>query len=85
MPALASCTRIWWERPWEPELPRYLHRVRAPTLLVWGDEDRLIPVEQAETWRGLIPNAEVKIFPGAGHLVLDEKPEAVDAVTRFLA
>ena len=79
-----TVARLLWERPWDPKLPRYLHRVKMPTLIVWGDEDQLIPVQQAETWRKFIPSADIKVFKGAGHLVLDEKPEAVQAVAHFL-
>jgi pimeloyl-ACP methyl ester carboxylesterase len=79
-----TLARLLWERPWDPDLPRYLHRVTMPTLLVWGEDDRLIPSQQAETWRRFIPKADIQIFKGAGHLVLDEKREAVDAVQRFL-
>jgi pimeloyl-ACP methyl ester carboxylesterase len=56
-----------------------------PTLIVWGDEDKLIPVQQAQTWRKLIPNAEVMIVKGAGHIVHRDKPETVEAVSKFLA
>jgi pimeloyl-ACP methyl ester carboxylesterase len=80
-----TLARLLWERPWDANLPRYLHRLGVPTLLVWGEDDRLIPVQQAESWRRLIPKADVAIFKGAGHLVLDEKREAVDAVQRFLS
>ncbi len=80
-----TLARLLWERPWDAKLPRYLHRLTMPTLLVWGEDDRLIPVQQAEFWRGLIPKADVAIFKNAGHLVLDEKREAVDAVQRFLS
>jgi pimeloyl-ACP methyl ester carboxylesterase len=79
-----TLARLLWERPWDPKLPRYLHRLTMPTLLVWGEDDKLIPVQQAETWRRFIPKADIQIFKGAGHLVLDEKREAVDAVQRFL-
>jgi pimeloyl-ACP methyl ester carboxylesterase len=66
-------------------MPRHLHRLTMPTLLLWGEEDRLVPAQQAETWRKFIPTADIQIFKGAGHLVLDEKREAVEAVERFLA
>ena len=56
-----------------------------PTLLVWGEDDKPLPVQTAELWRRHIPKAEFKIFKNAGHLVLDEKREAVDAVQRFLS
>ena len=63
---------------------RYLHRIKMPTLIVWGDEDKIIPVQHTDTWRKLVPHADIKIYKGAGHLVHLEKPEAVDAIATFL-
>jgi len=80
-----SFARMFWEHPTDPKFPRYLHRVKMPTLIVWGDEDRLMPVQQAQSWRKLIPNSEVMIVKGAGHIVQLDKPETVDAIGRFLA
>jgi pimeloyl-ACP methyl ester carboxylesterase len=82
---MTTVARILWERPWDPKMPRHLHRLTMPTLLLWGEQDRLVPAQQAETWRKFIPTADIQIFKGAGHLVLDEKREAVEAVERFLA
>lgn len=76
--------RLFWERPWDPKLPRYLHRVTMPTLIVWGDEDRIVPVQQHRLWQKFLPKADIRIIKGAGHLVLDEKPEAATAVGSFL-
>jgi hypothetical protein len=42
-------------------------------------------VQNLELWRRHLPKAKVETFKGAGHLVLDEKREAVDAVQRFLS
>jgi pimeloyl-ACP methyl ester carboxylesterase len=55
-----------------------------PTLLVWGEEDKLLPAQNAELWRQAIPKAEFQTFKRAAHLVLDENRDAVDAVQRFL-
>lgn len=79
-----SFARLFWEHPTDPKFPRHLHRVKMPTLIVWGEEDKLIPVQQAQTWRKLIPNAEVMIVKGAGHIVQRDKPEVVDAIGKFL-
>lgn len=81
----STLARLLWDHPWDKKLPRYLHRLTMPTLLVWGAEDKLIPVQMAATWRRFIPKADIQIFKGAGHLVLDEKREAVDVVQRFLS
>ncbi len=80
-----TLARLLWEHPYDTKLPRYLHRLTMPTLLVWGEDDKLLPVKTAELWRRHLPKAEFKAFKGAGHLVLDEKRGAVDAVARFLS
>ena len=80
-----TVARLFWEHPVQPKFMRYLHRIKMPTLIVWGDEDRIIPVQQTETWRKFIPNADIQVFKGAGHLVHLERPEAIDAIARFLS
>jgi pimeloyl-ACP methyl ester carboxylesterase len=67
-----------------PHFARHLHRVTVPTLIVWGEEDRVTPVQQCAEWTRRIPGARVQRFPSAGHLILDEKPEAGEAVSAFL-
>jgi pimeloyl-ACP methyl ester carboxylesterase len=79
-----TLARLWWEHPGDPKFMRYLHRIKVPTMIVWGEEDKVIPVGQAETWRKFIPNADIRIYRGAGHLVHLERSEAVDALGRFL-
>jgi pimeloyl-ACP methyl ester carboxylesterase len=80
-----TLARLLWDRPYDTKLPRYLHRLTMPTLLLWGEEDKLLPVQNAQLWQEHIPKARLETFKGAGHLVLDEKREAVDAVQRFLS
>lgn len=80
-----SFARLFWEHPADLKLPRHLHRITMPTLIVWGDEDKLVPVEHAHAWRKLIPNCEVMIVNGAGHLVHLDKPDTVAAIGRFLS
>ena len=80
-----SFARVAWKRPYDPKLERWLHRVTMPALVVWGDADRLIPVEQAAIWAEAIPGAETRILPGVGHLIFDESRAAVDAVGDFLS
>jgi pimeloyl-ACP methyl ester carboxylesterase len=80
-----TVARLLWEHPIDSRLPRYAHRLKMPTLILWGDEDKIIPVQQAQLWRNHIPNAEVMIVKGAGHLVHLEKPEVLPAIARFLS
>lgn len=72
-----------WEQPYDRVVPRWLGRVDTPALVVWGEEDRLVPVDLARGWADLLPQATVATFPDAGHLVLDESPDASAAVARF--
>ncbi|HEV8437933.1 MAG TPA: alpha/beta fold hydrolase [Methylomirabilota bacterium] len=63
-----------------------LYRLSAPTLVVWGNSDKLIPPVYAERWAALIPHAAIVRIEGAGHMLPYEQPEAfVSALTRFLA
>jgi pimeloyl-ACP methyl ester carboxylesterase len=68
-----------------PRLGRWLHRVRVPTLVLWGAQDRLRPPAQSKAWAAALPDARVKIVPSTGHLVLEETPASADIVADFLA
>ena len=70
--------------PFNPRLERWLHRMTMPTLLVWSKADKLTPYQRSEKWMKLLPNATLKLVDKAGHIVLDESPEALAAVTEFL-
>jgi pimeloyl-ACP methyl ester carboxylesterase len=72
-----------WEQPYDRVVPRWLGRVDIPTLVVWGADDRLLPVDLADGWAALLPRSTVARFPDAGHLVLDESADASAAVARF--
>ncbi|MDQ3385759.1 MAG: alpha/beta fold hydrolase, partial [Actinomycetota bacterium] len=66
-------------------LSKRLHRLRAETLLLWGDGDRLVPPLYGDRWLELVPHAAIATIAEAGHLAPDEQPEAVaEAITRFL-
>jgi pimeloyl-ACP methyl ester carboxylesterase len=59
--------------------------IRAPTLLVWGERDPLIPFALAEEWRRAVPAARLVVLPGAGHVPMVERPEAfARALVEFL-
>jgi pimeloyl-ACP methyl ester carboxylesterase len=77
--------RLVWEHPYDAKFVRYLHRIKSPTLIVWGDEDKVVPVAQTKAWKKAIPHAEIKTFKKAGHLVYLDKPEAMVAIGKFLA
>ena len=61
-------------------------RVHVPTLILWGREDRLIPVREAERLARRIQRSRLLVLPEAGHLPQREQPEAFSrAVAEFLA
>ena len=78
-----TATRLIGTAAYDTKLPRYLHRLTMPTLLVWGKQDQLTPTAQHRSWAKLLPRAQVKLFDG-GHLVLDEAPASVTAIKDFL-
>ena len=48
----------WQPRSHDPHLRKWLHRIKVPTLLVWGANDRLFPQEYAFAYQQLIPGIE---------------------------
>jgi pimeloyl-ACP methyl ester carboxylesterase len=69
----------WTSQPW-------LHRLSMPTLIVQGDADPLIAAANARWLARRIPNAELYMVPGGGHLVLFDEPQRVTpAVEAFLS
>jgi len=80
----SSMAKFVWPIP-DKGIERRLHRVAAPTLLVWGDEDRANPVIYAEQWQRRVKGAALRLLPG-GHMILHEAPEAAArAVVGFAA
>jgi len=69
----------WQPRNHDPHLYKWLHRIKVPTLLVWGDHDRLFPRDYAFAFQRLIPGAKAVIIADCGHLPHVEKGEAFAA------
>ncbi len=80
-----SLARVTGQRPYDAKLHKWLHRISSPTLILWGEADRLIPVGQAAVWAGLIRGSEARTFAGAPHLLFNESPDAVTATGAFMA
>jgi pimeloyl-ACP methyl ester carboxylesterase len=58
---------------------------RVPTMIVWGDNDRIIPVQQGYEAHDAIPGSRLEIFEGAGHFPHCEDPERfVEVLTDFM-
>src|SRR5207248_9322260 len=80
-----TTARLAWEpRLHDPMLPKWLHRIDVPVAIVWGAQDRVLPVGIAHELKRLLPKAELKIFEQCGHLPHVEKMEEFcDLVVRF--
>jgi pimeloyl-ACP methyl ester carboxylesterase len=59
----------------DPKLPRRLKRVTVPTLVVWGQQDKLIPPVYAEEYKRLLPSAQVVYIDQCGHDPTIEQPD----------
>ena len=79
----AAIAKFVWPIP-DRGLAKRLHRVTAPTLLLWGDRDRVNPVVYGETWRRQIKGAALSVLAG-GHMLLHEAPEpSATTIVAFL-
>ncbi|MGE0215248.1 alpha/beta fold hydrolase [Mycolicibacterium sp.] len=57
-----------------------------PTMVIWGDQDRIIPVEHGYALAEVRPNSRLEVLPGVGHFPHVEKPnEVVDLIDDFIA
>lgn len=59
------------------EVQKLYHIITTPTLILWGREDSWIPLERGEELHKMIPSSDLRIIDDAGHLVIEEKPDAL--------
>ena len=73
-----TCFRIAWKPyMYSQTLPHLLGGVKVPALVVWGDDDRIVPRSAGELYAAALPNARFEIVPAAGHCVEMEQPESL--------
>ena len=70
---------------WKPymysrELPHLLQEVQTPTLVAWGDDDRVVPISSAQTYERSMPNARLVTIEDCGHFADFEQPDALAAL-----
>lgn len=66
----------WQPRLFNPHLTKWLHRIRMPVKLIWGDHDKIIPLAVGEALCSQLPDAQLEVFKDCGHLPQVEFPEA---------
>jgi pimeloyl-ACP methyl ester carboxylesterase len=80
-----AAARLGWERWYDPKLRRRARWITAPTLVVWGAQDGLIPAAHAHAWVAAIPGARLAWIDRCGHVPPAERPEAfAGALLSFL-
>ena len=84
------CREMSFRIAWKPymysqTLPHLLGSVRVPALVVWGDDDRVVPRSAAGVYAKALPNAKLETVKASGHCVDMEQPEALaKLVTTFI-
>ena len=81
-----AAARIFWPLG-NTRIEKRLGLIQAPTMLLWGENDRIMPRSYADTFaKGIAGRTEIKVIAGAGHLAELDKPEDVArAILAFTA
>jgi pimeloyl-ACP methyl ester carboxylesterase len=81
---LATAGKFLWPIP-DKGLHKRLHRIKAATLILWGQTDGLVPPIYAQEFKTRMANARVVIMPRCGHMPMYEDPAGfVSTVSTFL-
>lgn len=74
----------WQPRLYNPHLYKWLHRIDVPTLLLWGDDDKVIPPGYGPAFQKLIPGSKLEVIKNCGHLPqVEHTDEFVDKIAAF--
>jgi pimeloyl-ACP methyl ester carboxylesterase len=85
------CREMSFRVAWKPymyndSLPYLLRDVEANSLIVWGDDDRVVPKSAGSLYAESLPNARLETITGAGHLIEMEQPEQLARlISTFIA
>lgn len=72
---MVTAKLAWQPRLHDPHLAKWLHRIDVPSLILWGEGDRILPKAGATQWQKAIPESRVAVVAKAGHLPHLEQPE----------
>ena len=85
MQDIAAAGKFLWPLP-DRGLHRRAYRIKAPTLILWGEQDRINPPSYADDFQNMIVRSQTSTVSNAGHLLMLEQPDAFShVVTAFLS
>jgi pimeloyl-ACP methyl ester carboxylesterase len=64
--------------PMDDDLPEVIADITVPSLIVWGERDRVVPLSHGRRLRQLLPNSKLAIVESAGHIPHEEFPDQVN-------
>jgi pimeloyl-ACP methyl ester carboxylesterase len=81
-----TVAKFGWQPRWfDPDLEKWLHRIKLPALVVWGDNDKIMLPEFASLWRERLPDARVVMIERCGHLPhVEHAARVADLVRDFI-
>jgi pimeloyl-ACP methyl ester carboxylesterase len=81
--ALAAAGKFIWPIP-DKGLKKRIHRIKTPTLLLWGEEDKLASPVYAQDFQQKIPGSQLVAIPDASHMVMVEQQDRVaEEIVKF--
>lgn len=82
---IAAARFGWNPRFYNPRLGRWLHRIKTPTLIVWGEDDRIFPPQHAPALQALLPGSELVMIGNCGHFPhIEKRDETLAAMRSFM-
>jgi pimeloyl-ACP methyl ester carboxylesterase len=72
----------WEPRMVDPDLHKWLHRIKLPAHVIWAEDDAVLPRAYGEAIARLVGGAKFSIVPGTGHLLHLDRPEEFSKIVR---
>lgn len=77
---LTSTVRLTWERDYNRKFPAQFRYITAPTCIIWGENDKMYPVQHAEVYERNIHTATLHVLENCGHMPHIEQSEKCTAI-----
>jgi pimeloyl-ACP methyl ester carboxylesterase len=85
MEGTRQATLARFRLPQDTYVRDHISRIKAPTLILWGNDDHLLPVAGARAWAKAIPGSKLIVYARTGHLPMEEVPQkSADDVRAFV-